>query len=143
MNPTQFNSKIYGYSTTETMKKPTMSDSEMKNIVDSVLHQMNTQPHEVSYYNTTSTYSPSIPPTYIINKNQIPPKKNTMVDFSPEFYNVLKSMISKEVEKQMNEKNKINKPKETMNQNLLKRLNYYEKKINLLEKQIILLKNNF
>lgn len=144
MNPSQFNSRIYGYSTSDTIKNPTISDNEMKTIVDSVLHQMNTQPHNLSYYNTVPTsYSPQ---PSIINKNQPQKnieKKNTSFDFTPEFYNVLKSMISKEVEKKMNEKTHHKPPKDSINQTLLKKISYYEKKINFLEEQILILKNNF
>jgi len=143
MNPGQFNSKIYGYSTSDTIKKPTISDSEMKIIVDSVLHQMNTQPHDVSYYNTVPSYSPK---HNIIKKSQPQKsmvKRNSSIDFTPEFYNVLKSMISKEIDKIMNEQKNILKPKESINQSILKKLNYYEKKIDFLEEQILILKNNF
>ena len=141
MNPGQFNSRIYGYSTSDVVKKPTVSDTEMKNIVDSVLHQMNTQPQEISYYNTSSNYSPPVSNKNFSQKKI--EKKNTTFDFTPEFYNVLKSMISKEMTKQNNEKVKKNKSKEKENQMLLKKLNYFEKRIHFLEEQILLLKNNF
>ena len=143
MNPGQFNSKIYGYSTSDTIKKPTISDSEMKIIVDSVLHQMNTQPLDVSYYNTVPSYSPK---HNIIKKSQPQKsmvKRNSSLDFTPEFYNVLKSMISKEIDKKIYEQKNILKPKESINQSILKKLNYYEKKIDFLEEQILILKNNF
>ena len=142
MNPGQFNSKIYGYRTSEVVKKQNVSDTEMKKIVDGVLEQMNTQPQEISYYDTSSTYT-----TPVYNK-KFPQKKiekkNTTFDFTPEFYNVLKSMISKEVMKQNNENiKKTIKLKDSQNQTLSKRLNYYEKKMAFLEEQILLLKNNF
>lgn len=137
MNPFQFNSKIYGYSTSETVKKPSMGEQEMKQIVNKVLHQMNTEKKEVPFYDTLTTYPSTVPPSFKTTKNQSN-KNNLESEFSPEFYNTLKSMISKEVKKQ-NE----HKKGKVMDNNLLKKLNYYEKRINLLEEQILLLKNNF
>jgi hypothetical protein len=143
MNPNQFTSKIYGYSTSDTMKNTNITDKDMKSIVENVLHKMNTQPHQVSYYNSVPNYSP---PTYLINRtNQVKTieKKNQSYEFTPEFYNVLKSMISNEIDKKMLETSKMNKTKEPVKQNILKKLNYCEKKLDFLEEQILSLKNNF
>lgn len=152
MNPNLFTSRIYGYNTNSVNYQKQMKEEEMQNVVDKVLYEMNTQPHyQNSYYTTPNQDLYSLPqkPEYIktkSNKNSVG-KNNSIYhpqeevkklqpsfEFTPEFYNVLKDMISKEFDKR--EKN-IDK---NSYKQILKKLQYYERKINLLENEIVMLK---
>lgn len=150
MNPNLFTSRIYGYNTNNVNYQKQMKEEEMQNVVDKVLYEMNTQPSlQNSYYNTPNSdlYSvPSTPNYHKIqsyngqkNKNIQHPKNNIRdtqpnVQFTPEFYNILKDMISKEFEKRESKKNN-----DTLKQ-ILKKLQFYERKIDLLENEIVMLK---
>lgn len=156
MNPNLFTSRIYGYNTNSVSYQKQMKEDDMQNVVDKVLYEMNTQPHrENSYYTTPNQDLYSIPkkPEYIksnYNKNSMLAKspinnsihhpqeeiKNSQpsIQFTPEFYNVLKDMISKEFDRR-----EKNRDKNSYKQ-ILKKLQYYEKKINLLENEIVILK---
>ena len=162
MNPNLFTSRIYGYNTNNVNYQKQMKEEEMKNVVDKVLYEMNTQPSlQNSYYSAPNEtiYDTPSKPNYrkiqppsekkIIQKQvQKPVQKNRNipypkigvkspqpnVQFTPEFYNVLKDMISKEVEKR-----ELRRNNDTLKQ-ILKKLQFYERKIDLLENEIVMLK---
>lgn len=154
MNPNLFTSRIYGYNTNNVNYQKQMKEEEMKNVVDKVLYEMNTQPNlQNSYYNAPNETLLSTPPKPNYHKIQsyngpkreqknknIQYPKNNIKDtepsfqFTPEFYNILKDMISKEFEKRESKKNN-----DTLKQ-ILKKLQFYERKIDLLENEIVMLK---
>ena len=154
MNPNLFTSRIYGYNTNNVNYQKQMKEEEMKNVVDKVLYEMNTQPNlQNSYYNAPNETLYSTPPKPNYHKIQsyngpkreqknknIQYPKNNIKDtepsfqFTPEFYNILKDMISKEFEKRESKKNN-----DTLKQ-ILKKLQFYERKIDLLENEIVMLK---
>ena len=156
MNPNLFTSRIYGYNTNNLNYQKQMKQEEMQNVVDKVLYEMNTQPNiQNSYYSTPNNDLNSLPskPNYnnlqsntIAKKNQKNnniryPKndkneKQSNFKFTPEFYDILKDMISKEFEKRERNSNR----KSDNYKQILKRLQFYEKKIELLENEIVMLK---
>lgn len=154
MNPNLFTSRIYGYNTNNVNYQKQMKQEEMQNVVDKVLYEMNTKPHsQNSYYTTPDENIYTLPkkPDYSkIQSNSLPKKiqktnnilsskeevKNSQppLQFTPEFYNILKDMISKEFDRR-----EINKKNDNYKQ-VLRKLQFYERKINLLENEIVTLK---